>query len=366
MVTSFEKERVEKLYPGAGELMFPPQLISKGTAELLKNADQSGDWFGQEKIDGALYMYVKGREGQSYLFGRTISKKTGVLTEKIANVPHIKKALENLVPNNSVILGEIYYPGGTSKDVTPIMGCLPKKALERQQNEYGYINYYIYDTLIYNNYRLFNLGAWDRYILTRRWGSRVDSKFIKFADAIESDLLTNTQAILDRGGEGMVFKKKDAIYVPAKRPGTYLKAKQVDYTDVVIMDLMDPTKVYEGKELEKWVYWEDEGGTKHIGNYYGQEGMTPITKPYYYGWKNAIKIGLYEDGELKPIGTVSSGLTDELKASFAESPEDYIGTVAKIQCMSRDHEEHTLRHPFFLSFHEDKNPEDCLMRLVFY
>ena len=365
MTTEFDYDEVESIYPGAGNLMFPPQLIHKGDQTTLKIANDSGEWFGQEKIDGALYMFVKGSGGQIYLFGRTLSRKNQLLTEKIHNVPHIQQALDKFLPNNTVILGEIYYPGGTSKNVTSIMGCLPPKAKQRQEGEYGRIHYYIYDTLIYNGIDLRNLGAWDRYLITKRWGSRVENDYIDLAQAVTEDLLTETQRILDRGGEGMVFKRKDAIYVPGKRPNNYLKAKQVDYIDAVIVDLMEPTKQYEGIELEDWVYWEDNGGTKHMGIYYGQEGMTPITKHYYYGWKNAIKIGLYEENELIPIGTVSSGINDELKEAFAANPQEYIGKVVKLQCMSKDKKEHTLRHPFFLSFHDDKEAIECKMDEVF-
>ena len=127
----FDYKKVEELYPGAGVLMIEPQLIHKGTDSQLKACDD-GTWFAEIKKDGALYMYVKGLGGENYLFGRTISKKTGLLTEKSANIPHIISVLSQL-PNGTILLGEIYYPGKTSKDVTSIMGCLPTKAIERQK-----------------------------------------------------------------------------------------------------------------------------------------------------------------------------------------------------------------------------------------
>ena len=77
----FDYNKVEELYPGAGNLMLEPQLIHKGTDSQLKACDD-GTWFAQLKKDGALYMYVKGEHGENYLFGRTVSKKTGLLTEK--------------------------------------------------------------------------------------------------------------------------------------------------------------------------------------------------------------------------------------------------------------------------------------------
>ena len=105
----FDKDKIHELYPGAENLMIQPMLIHKGSDSQLKAADQSGEYFAQIKKDGALYMFVKGTNGQTYLFGRTISKKTGLLTEKSENIPHIISVLER-VPNETVLLGEIYYP----------------------------------------------------------------------------------------------------------------------------------------------------------------------------------------------------------------------------------------------------------------
>ena len=92
----------------------------------------------------------------------------------------------------------------------------------------------------------------------------------------------------------------------------------------------------------------------------------PVTKGYYYGWKTSMKLGAYDDkGNLIEIGTVSSGLTDELKEAFAKEPEKYLNRVVAIQCMQRNNEEHTLRHGFFKSFRDDKNSKDCTIKDIF-
>ena len=80
----------------------------------------NGEWVAQEKIDGAWYMLEKIDDEHIYLFGRTKSKKTGELTEKSENVPHIIEWAKQL-PNGTILLGEIFVPGGHSNDVTKIM-----------------------------------------------------------------------------------------------------------------------------------------------------------------------------------------------------------------------------------------------------
>lgn len=377
----FDYNKIEELYPGAGGLMIEPQLIHKGTDSQLKACDD-GTWFAELKKDGALYMYVKGLGGESYLFGRTVSKKTGLLTEKSANVPHIIEAFKD-IPNGTILLGEIYYPGKTSKDVTSIMGCLPKKAIERQEGEYGYIHYYVYDCLGYNGTSLLKYDNWTRYQVTKRifekvipvlqWEENENiikfySKYIEFAEAITEEIYPAIGKALSKGEEGLVVKKKTAIYEPGKRPMTMLKAKQVDYIDAVIIGFKDPAIEYTGKEIETWQYWVNgyDGSHLPIGFHYGEDIAVPVTKHYYYNWKNAIEIGAYDDeGNIHSIGTIASGLDDFMREDMSLHPENYLGKVVEIQCMMKDNKEKTLRHGFFLQIRYDKPATECLLEDIF-
>ena len=86
-------------------MQIPPMLINKEPIEKDVNlALSSGNYVGQEKLDGYFYMMEKTDDGNIYLFSRS------------------------------------------SKDCTRIMGCLPKNAIARQENE-GFIHYYIHDCL---------------------------------------------------------------------------------------------------------------------------------------------------------------------------------------------------------------------------
>ena len=57
-------------------------------------------------------------------------------------------------------------------------------------------------------------------------------------------------------------------------------------------------------------------------------------------WFNArIKIGAYdENGVLVNIGTIHSGISDEMKQSMSEHPELWLNKVCKIQCMEKSSE----------------------------
>ena len=168
----------------------------------------------------------------------------------------------------------------------------------------------------------------------------------------------------------MVLKKKDALYHPDKRPAwSSIKIKKMDDADVICIGVCEATKEYIGKEIETWEYWETPEGLKE-GQYFLSSCeypgyYHPVTKGYYYGWKTAIRIGAYdENGKLIEIGTVSSGLNDELKQDLKNFDKYYL-RVCAVGCMEKDSKERTLRHPFFKNFREDKDAKDCTVDTIF-
>ena len=128
------------------------------------------------------------------------------------------------------------------------MGCLPPKAIERQQKDYGPIHYYVYDCLEYNGVSLLPYDNWSRYEVTKAiFRKHIIPNFIipftvELAGAVEENIYQAIGEALAAGEEGMVVKKKTGMYEPGKRPQTMLKAKQVDYIDAIIIGFKDPIK----------------------------------------------------------------------------------------------------------------------------
>ena len=359
----------DSLYPGS--LQIPAMLYSKAPeGDKLLRELESKKYIGQEKIDGAFYQLEKTDDGRVYLFSRAISKKTGELSEKIANVPHIKEWAEQL-PNGTTLIGEIYVPGGKSNDTTKIMGALPEKAIERQKD--NPIHYYVHDMIRYNGKSLIDTDFEHRYSdLCEHIDIECDNPdWLRVASSFTGyDMYKTIQRYLDGGSEGCVIKLKSGLYLPGKRPVWNFKVKeQVDSLDFVILDLLDPEKEYTGKERNTWKYYESCLGHKEIiepgPGLTTCELKTPVTKDYYMGWKNALSVGAYKNGELVYVGRVASGLTDEMKAHMTKEPELYIGSVCEIQAMSIDKERKTFRHPVFLRLRPDKNPNECQLYEIF-
>lgn len=349
------------LYLGAKEfapmkIWEPPKEKELKVKELLK----SGDYFGSVKKDGFWYQFEKTKEGKCYLFSRTISTKTGHLVEKSEWVPHITKILDEILPNGSILIGEIYYPNRTSKDVTKVMQCLLEKALERQEKDEEKLHYYVHDIIYYKDEDIRQMNAWNRYNLLRAILCGIESPYIELAEGVDSNLEEYIQSNFAKGEEGTVLKKKNSSYQDGKRPAwETLKFKTLSSVDVVIIGVIPATKEYKGKELETWQYWENCEGVLYQG---GRWQLTdiPVTKGYFYGWNTSLEIGYKKYGEnYESIGTVSSGLSENIITAISNNPDSFIGQVIEVECMSIDKEAETLRHPRFVRFREDKTPQEC-------
>jgi ATP-dependent DNA ligase len=99
--------------------------------------------------------------------------------------------------------------------------------------------------------------------------------------------------------------------------------------------------------------------------YIKEDRYVPVTKPFFYGWKNAMQLGALKDGKIVEVCKVASGLNDLLRSSMADNPDNYIGQVVEIECMSVNKKDGTVRHPVFKRIREDKDSQDCLYNEIF-
>lgn len=334
------------LYPNSYQ--FPAMLYSKAPAEkVLHEYLTNKKFIAQPKKDGAFYQLEKTKNGEVYLFSRSISKKTGELSQKIENVPHLKEWATQ-IPNDTILIGEIYYPGKKSNDTTKIMGSLPDKAIARQK-EWGLIHYYIHDIIRYDGKDYMEKGFEERYsLLCEKIDiSLTNPDWLEIAKSKTGfDMYETILSWIQAGEEGAVVKLKSGLYVPGKRPTYNFKIKEeTNDIDLVITNLIDPVMEYTGKEIETWPYWIDD---------------MPVTKAYYKGWKGSIEVSGYKDGKLINVGTVSSGITDEMKEDMAKNPDKYLGEVCELQAMSWT-ADGALRHPRFIRMRPDKNANECII-----
>ena len=337
--------------------------------EILSN----GKYIAQIKKDGYYYSYEK-HENNSYLFSKSVSKKTGLLSEKLSNVPHIGEILNKYIPVNTVLIGEICSRKGGSNEVTKIMGCLPVKAIMRQKKDpTSKLYFYVHDIAIYLGHGQLNINADCRLktleLLKDRFekeATEEEKMFIEFAETYTEDLGTILSDAFANEEEGIVLKKCDGKIIPNKRPAwVNIKfKKEIADIDVICLKFIPPKYNYEGSEIETWKYFNDEGN--------------PITKAAFIGWIGSIEIGAYDQsGELISIGTVSSGLTEALLEEIKKDPNKFIGKPLVIGAMEPGAKEegYSLRHPYinskagccygFRLDDQDITPKDCLLSKIF-
>lgn len=339
--------------------IYSPMLVGRAPKNY-EDMFKSTPIIGTIKKDGYWSQLIKDNN-EVHLYSRTVSKKTGYYSDNIEKVPHIKDWAMNELPNGTCIIGEVYYPNGTSKNVTSILGALPEKAIERQKGEYGKIHFYMHDILAYNgeDYVMNNMTYDYRY---SNLCEHIDIATplipeLEVARCYDNAYLDLNKVTIDKlaaGEEGMVFRVENGLYAPGKRqPKVMFKIKQAQNDiDFVITEVLPPEYLYTGKESETWGYKDKEGNL--------------ITKAAYYGWAGALRLGAYDNaGNLVSVGRVSSGLTDNLKADLAANPDKYIGTVVEVNCMSLDKENKTFRHPYLSRLRADKPAQDCKLEEIF-
>lgn len=366
----------------------PQRVLKTPPKEKLDKLLKTKKYIATQKIDGYWQELVVDNN-EVHFYSRVISKKTGYYVDNIEKVPHIADWANRYLPNGTVLLGEVYVPGGTSKDVTRILGSLPEKAIARQEKE-GVLNLWLHDILAWKG---------EDYVMEKiPYGRRYSNlceyidinpevpipPFVQVAPCYDNtyiNLPKKAEEIISNGGEGLVLVDEQSCYRPKGRTLDMFKIKRHDTLDAIVTRVIPPTMVYSGKEPQTWKLWAErteqyKDGTYSYYRHPVGENMyddaqanpdifVPVTADWYYNKPNAIGVGAYDGDDIVEFATVSSGFTEEDKNSLRDKPDDWIGSVVEIAVMSVDKEAHSVRHPVFVKQRPDKPSEDCTMKVIF-
>ncbi len=183
---------------------------------FLTNGDLD-DWAMEEKYDGERKIVANLGNGIVKSWSRARSKKGGGKNDPIEfELPaHIKAAFAKL-PLGSYD-GELYIPGGFSSDV--------RKGNKNGKSTKGTEVFAVFDVVI-----LLGTSATDktyderRELLTTIFEECDIDTGLELAPSVRPSLAF-VQAIWDRGGEGVILKRRAAKYQPGKRSRDFIKVK---------------------------------------------------------------------------------------------------------------------------------------------
>lgn len=312
----------------------------KAKAKLDKLLD-SPEYVLEDKIDGCHYKLIA---------GRFFSKDN---VEKTDNFPHLRDFFQSLKMHNLILDGEINYPGKTSQYCTHVTGPLPGGAKSFQEKN-GYIHFTIFDILRTpkGNWTLLNTYKERRKLLEYFYNTFIKdtemAQYIHLTSVVHTGKREFLQNLLDAGLEGGVLKRLDSQYMMGKKPmWQWMKIKQQDDADLVIIGFEPPKKVYTGKDVNNWPYWEEDE----------QGDQIPVTKFHHMGWIGSIVFGAYVNGVMTRICT-ASGFPESVRKDMTENPDKYLNKVARVDYMELTSDGYP-RHPVFKNMHEDKQPEEC-------
>lgn len=339
-----------------------------------------GDYIWSRKYDGNWSRAVITPE-RNALQTRGISKKTGTYGE-IQNKVFFWNDVVKAFSRDTVILGEVYLPGGIDKDVGSILRCLDPKALARQKDKK--LEWRIFDVLVLDGIDMMNTPVEERVRCIPEVVRRINSSLVIGIEYhyMDEDFFDDLNNIFAEGGEGAVCYRRSSIYIPGKRgPSAWetCKVKQEISADIdcFITGVEPAVRDYTGKDIQTWNFWEDErSGEKIVGQLYGDyrtgRAIRPISKGYYYGWPGAIYTSVYDNnGNIIPLCKVA-GLTEDFKTELRDNFSDWNmcpltigGMMVSTAQAESDGTGISIRHPYIKSIRKnDIDPKDCTLAKI--
>lgn len=277
----------------------PKTMNAQIKRNSIINGDLSPQYIATVKFDGDWAMFIHKSQGENLIRSRSISKITGKYGDYTAKLPALVEIMDNWA-DNTVLLGEICLSGENqnANTIGTILRCLPEKAIERQKTTP--VEVHLFDALMVAGQDLTNkpyverlkfINTYEFYDITNKFYSPI---------IFEDNFDIHADEIISNGGEGLVLQMRLNPYMPGTRTAwKTLKLKQcLPHIDLKVIGTIEPNKNYCGDFAINWPYQID--------------GVN-VTKPYYMGWKNGIRV-LLTTGITTDI---TSGLTDDDRAFLA-------------------------------------------------
>jgi DNA ligase D-like protein (predicted ligase) len=179
-------------------------FIEPMDCEAVSTLREGSEWVYEVKLDGYRAIAVKS-DNKVRLFSRR---------QKSFNkqYPYIVEALVDL-PDGTVIDGEIVALDDSARPQFNL--------LQNYRSEARRIRYFVFDLLCYDNRDTTCLPLVERRTLLRTL--KFQSSRIQVLEYLETSATNMVAAAKDQGLEGVVGKRKDSLYQPGRRTGSWVK-----------------------------------------------------------------------------------------------------------------------------------------------
>jgi hypothetical protein len=287
-----------------------------GLDMVLKGMDAWDGWnqhlIVQEKLDGWNAVIIK-ENGQC---------RYEAQWEKYSEIMEMLPIFEEFMPDDSVLCGELGF--GT-------------QASTEWVQKHGSHRFVIFDTPRWDGEALLNLGASERYSdIKKYWeGSQFAKQKDPQVDLVRAMLLSSDRKVesakeifrrvVGEGGEGIVLKKANGLYLPGIKNPNIWKVKKYVTKEYVIMGFHET----DSEEMKS-------------------KGLIA----------GSINCGLFRNGVLEYVGRAGA-IGNHLRKEFTDNPNQYIGQVVEV-VGNEVFKSGAVRHPSFLRFRPDKKAEDCI------
>lgn len=308
--------------------MIEPMLLKSCKEKTLKKFE--GTHIAQEKFDGNRIIVIK---ENNIIQMQTRSGKNNLADE----YPEIVTELLKTIETQFILDGELVFVNKKTGNVV-FLTCLSKETRSAYE-----VKLMLFDILERDNTNFRNVPQINRTKLVEEFVSEYNFKFIAAVYTITNDFDGSYLQVIDGGGEGLVLKKKTAIYKDGKRSADWLKVKKQDTTDCFIVGMMEG----DGK-------YADQFGSLILAQYNKSGAVMVVCN--CSGFTDQQRTEFYNTLIKEPwVETFPSSKGELTHIVHKVAPK----TVVEIEFMERL-ESGSVRHPRFIRIRTDKQPKECI------
>lgn len=308
--------------------MIEPMLLKSCKEKTLKKFE--GTHIAQEKFDGTRIIVVK-ENGKIQM--QTRSGKNDLASE----YPDIVNELLTTVDKQFILDGELVFINRSNGKVEFLTGLA-----KETRKDYD-VRLMLFDILERDETNFRNVPQVNRTKIVEEFVVEYNFKNIYAIFTILDNFDGSYHQVIDGGGEGLVLKKKTAIYKDGKRSSDWLKVKKQDTADCFIVGMMEG----DGK-------YADQFGSLILAQYNKSGAVMVVCN--CSGFTDQQRTEFYNMLIKEPWNETFESSKGELTHIVHKCAPKIVVEISFMERLPSG----SVRHPRFERIRTDKQPKDCI------